>query len=462
MHLFRLFHFGIAVLLLGSVPALADGIVVKGEGRRVTKAEAQVIVQRYGSIPGDGMAKVKGEGRRVTKAEARVIVQRYGSIPGDGMAKVKGEGRRVTKAEARVIVQRYGSIPGDGMAKVKGEGRRVTKAEARVIVQRYGSIPGDGMAKVKGEGRRVTKGEARAIVQRYGSIPGGLILEGKAAGIDWARNVRYDAARGAFVLQDPFVYVSPVSAATVAMLARAIARDDRVGVSIGEEKEIVYGRLPAHSPAANDMMLTDNFLGDFILPPREWTLGYRLADNFEPRNDVGTAVAAVFFRFSDYELAVNGEKLELARANFQARVVPIVKGKRMADGGFVPDFKAIEQEGGFDAFEANAGHIGGNIGYYLQERIVARAMAYGEAAAFLRSLKANGVDLRRLALSIVGSHSAALPPETELENNWQAYLREIQADNAYANWTAPPYDLYLSRQAHAAAQTGAQEAATRP
>jgi hypothetical protein len=130
-------------------------------------------------------------------------------------------------------------------------------------------------------------------------------------------------------------------------------------------------------------------------------------------------------------------------------VVPIVKGKRMRDGGFVPDLAAIAKQGGFDAFEDNAKHIGANIGYYLQERIVARALAYGETAAILRSLKANGVDLRRLAASIEASGitpASALVPTTELDDNWQAYLREIQAANAYPNWTAPPHDLYLTRQ----------------
>jgi hypothetical protein len=32
-----------------------------------------------------------------------------------------------------------------------------------------------------------------------------------------------------------------------------------------------------------------------------------------------------------------------------------------------------------------------------------------------------------------------------LEVHWLNYLREIQDNNHYANWSSPPYDLYLNR-----------------
>ena len=36
--------------------------------------------------------------------------------------------------------------------------------------------------------------------------------------------------------------------------------------------------------------------------------------------------------------------------------------------------------------------------------------------------------------------------ENELNDHWIVYLKEIQADKSYPNWTAPPYDLYLSNR----------------
>ena len=117
------------------------------------------------------------------------------------------------------------------------------------------------------------------------------------------------------------VYPSPIPSHSAAILARAIAEDDRIGVSLTEESQIVYGRLPNSSDVATDLKLADGFLGDLILPPREWTIGYRLAGGFVPRDDVGDANATVFFRFRDFQFAAKDKKLELEGAHFDARVV---------------------------------------------------------------------------------------------------------------------------------------------
>jgi hypothetical protein len=35
--------------------------------------------------------------------------------------------------------------------------------------------------------------------------------------------------------------------------------------------------------------------------------------------------------------------------------------------------------------------------------------------------------------------------ERRMERHWSAYLRAIQGNNRYANWSAPPYDLFARR-----------------
>jgi hypothetical protein len=413
--------------------------VVKGEGRLITQGEAADVVYRYRSVPGAGI--VKGEGRLITSGEAADVVYRYRSVPGAGI--VKGEGRLITHGEAADVVYRYRSVPGAGI--VKGEGRLITHSEAADVVYRYRSVPGAGV--VKGEGRLITHSEAAGLVHRYQSLPGGLILEGNALGLEWVKTARYDPALNAFVLNGLVVYQSPISSHGAAILARALAEDDRIGVSLAEESHIVYGRLPASSGAATDLKLADGFLGDLILPPRDWTVGYRFAEGFVPRDDVGQANATVLFRFRDFRFVSTANKLELEAAQFDARVVPALE-KRAADGGYLPDLKAISSGGGLAPYEANAKHVGANISYYLQERIVARALDYGEVAAFFRTLKASGVDLRDLmrgAEPASGKATARSPTPEKLERDWAAYLIEIQAAKAHANWSAPPYDLYVER-----------------
>jgi len=431
--------FLLTLLFLCQNAAITAAAEVKGEGRLITHREASDVIHHYRSIPGAGV--VQGEGRLITHGEAADVVKRYRSVPGAGV--VQGEGRLITHGEAADVVKRYRSVPGAGV--VQGEGRLITHGEAADVVKRYRSVPGAGV--VRGEGRLITHGEAASLVHRYRSIPGGLILEGNALGVEWVKTAKYEPSLNAFVLNGLVVYQSPIPPHSAAILARAIAEDDRIGVSLTEESQIVYGRLPNSSDVATDLKLADGFLGDLILPPRDWTIGYRLAEGFVPRSDVGRANATVLFRLRDFRFATKANKLELEGAHFDARVVAALE-KRAADGGYLPDLKAISSGGALAAYEANAKHVGANIGYYLQERIVGRALDYGEVAAFFRGLQASGVDLRDLMRGIEpagGKATARSSTAEKLERDWAAYLIEIQAAKAHANWSAPPYDLYAER-----------------
>jgi hypothetical protein len=43
-------------------------------------------------------------------------------------------------------------------------------------------------------------------------------------------------------------------------------------------------------------------------------------------------------------------------------------------------------------------------------------------------------------------HIPVTPEQKALNDRWAKYLKEIQADNAYQNWSAPPYDLYVNKK----------------
>ena len=438
----RLIAHGEAHMLVNRYRCIpGDGM--KAEGRMITRDEAHKLLTHYRSIPGDGMkAVVKGEARMMTHTEARALVKRYRCIPGDGM---KADGRMITRDEAHKLLAHYKSIPGDGMKTVKGEARLITHTEARAVLKRYRCIPGDGM---KAKARLIRRGEAHKLLRHYGSIPGGLVLEGTATGIDGVKSVRYEPASNTFMLDEGRTYASPVSAQSAALLARAIARDDRIGVSLNEEKHIVFGKVPASSELAADLKSVDNFLGDMVLPPQEWTVGYKFANGFEPMREPGIGNAAVFFRFDGFEFALKEGKLALTGAAFDARIVPVLK-KQMSNGGYLPDYEKISAATGYAPYEAGARHVAENISYYLGEDIVRRTMAYGEVAALFRNLKASGINLEKLGRQIEASiDKPAAPSRTApptLEVHWLNYLREIQDNNRYANWSSPPYDLYLNR-----------------
>jgi uncharacterized protein (DUF779 family) len=413
-----------------SIPG--DG--VKGHGGMMSRDDAHKVFKRYKSIPGDG---VKGHGGMMSLDDAHKVFKRYRSIPGDG---VKGHGGMMSVDDAHKVFKRYRSIPGDG---VKGHGGMMSLDDAHKVLKRYRSIPGDG---VKGHGGMMSPDDAHKVLKRYRSIPGGVVLEGKAAGVPKIKSVEYEAATNTFVIDSGrAVYVSPLPPEKAALLARALAKDDRIGVSIGEDSHIVFGKLPQSSDLAADLMMVDNFLGDIVLPPQAWTFGYKFANGFEPAQGTSDN-AAVFFRFKDFAFQVSESRLQLANAQFDARVVPVLD-REAADGGYLPDYKAIASPARFERYEAGARHVADNIGYYLGEEIVRRTLGYGEVAALFRSFKASGINLEKLARKIettLDKPAARRTAGRTLEASWQDYLKEIQAANRYANWSAPPYDLYLS------------------
>lgn len=307
--------------------------------------------------------------------------------------------------------------------------------------------------KIHGDAKPVTQTEARRVLQKYGSIPGGVMLEGTGKGVDWVKGAAYDKTRNAFILDDRIAYRSPVSPEIAASLLRAIILDDRIGVSLGKRREIVYGQLAADSEVATDMKLLDSFLGEIVLPPQYWTIGYKYANGFKPVTTPRANAPAVFFQFDDFAFQVVDDTLRLVNADFHVRLVP-VKSALARDGGYLPDFEAIGNDGRLARYLINARHVADNFAYYAREDIVRKTLVYGEVAALFRAFKAAKINLRALEQQVGGAVSyfrltgllkvIGLEPQ-DLESHWRRYLRKIQYQGHFANWVSPPYDLYLAR-----------------
>jgi hypothetical protein len=260
------------------------------------------------------------------------------------------------------------------------------------------------MPVTSGAYKHVTVQEAKGNVDRYGSQGGGIVLEGVATGLGEIDNVRYDSRFNAFILNNRAVYFVKIPPKTVAVLCRAFAKDDqeRVGVSLGQTVELVYGEVPKVSELAWDLKIADHFLGDIAFARNDWTAGYRFANGFKPEpNQEKNWNGAVYFIFNGFQFQTAQEEARLTQANLDVRLVPL-SDVVARDGGFMPDYEAISQGRVPQQFERNARHVAENIAYYRRERIIDRMFAYGEVAAFIRALKRAGFDLEALADNIPG------------------------------------------------------------
>jgi hypothetical protein len=212
--------------------------------------------------------------------------------------------------------------------------------------------------------------------------------------------ISYNERFNAIEMDDQDVYVFKIAPRLVALLCRAIGEDkkERVGVSAADPP-IVYGKVPEDSQIAWDMLLADVFLADIVFAKNDLTKNYRFADGFIPMGETVTYNVAVFFKFTDFRFQTDGHEMHLSNSRLAIQLVPL-SDKVAEDGNFLPDEKAIRDGRMSKAYATNAQHISDNISYYRKERIVKRMFAYGETAAFMRSLKAAGFNVNSLAETI--------------------------------------------------------------
>jgi hypothetical protein len=246
-----------------------------------------------------------------------------------------------------------------------------------------------------------TREDTSGLASRYGSQPGGVVLEGQAD-VGPIDNIVYDSRFNALMVDDRGVYFLKIAPGSTAELCRAIAQQDQIGVSVGR-MHISYGSLPKTTRVAHDLMLADSFLGDIAFGWKKWTAGYIYANGYEPQQPRGSFRAAVFFRFSGFQFQLEQQQYTVSKEKFTDQYVPL-SNQVAPDGGGVADDAAVDAGNVPSEFENNLRHIAKNIDYYRREVLIDQTFSYGETAAFLRGLKAQGVDLDELADAVVGQH----------------------------------------------------------
>jgi hypothetical protein len=171
-----------------------------------------------------------------------------------------------------------------------------------------------------------------------------------------------------------------------------------LGVSLDDYSRS-FGDLPHESNVIWNLKLADRFLGQIgfgrigFAGSGETLAGYRWKEGHADFgfNDGGNV--HIVFNFHEYRFAQD-ETGELKRISMKldSTLVPAAD-KPTADGRKLPDYDRIRQ-GKLPSYPvANLIDFQNNIAYYARERILRRAIAYGEVATFLRSISANGVKI---------------------------------------------------------------------
>lgn len=236
----------------------------------------------------------------------------------------------------------------------------------------------------------------------YGSSGGGILLEDSAEGLTRISAVKYDGRYNALLMDDHFVYLMKVPSWDAAALCRAIARDDekmRVGVSMGSTI-LVYGDRSSYenTAVAEDLLLTDHFLGDFVFGRQDWTKGYKFPNGYEPKATTVESHMLVQFVFRGFQFMPKDNEIQLTDLALDVRFMPVSK-EPAPDGGMLADVAELNR--GWKPppeYDQNAEYLKLYFNdFFRKERIVAKTIAYGELAALFRSYRRAGVNLEALA-----------------------------------------------------------------
>lgn len=253
-----------------------------------------------------------------------------------------------------------------------------------------------------------------------------LFLEDAADSIAPVGAVSYDPKLNALTLDAELAYFPPVAPRDLVALCRALAEGDRVGAA-GGARPRSWG-VPEDSEIALNLQLAELFLEDIVRGRQDRTAGYRYAEGYAPARAPEQAGGAPTFYLRRLRFARQGAELRLADSGLAIGLGPGAKR--------------------FPQLARNARHLAEHLEYYRREKVLGQAFKYAEVAAFLRALRDSGVDLRALAVKVESQTLLLRGPRNTggaLERYWADYLRDIEARKEHANWSGPPYELFMKK-----------------
>lgn len=241
----------------------------------------------------------------------------------------------------------------------------------------------------------------------------GVTVEGAAKGIEEVQTIYYDSINNQFVLNGGAVLKSPVSSDELLDLLEALKLDDRIGVSVKLSNElIVYGKLYKRSEAAKKLEAADNLLRAVVYAESKLLRGHTLPAGYRPERARNRKRASVIY------LNIDNFTFQKTGANYwpvsqDADIVLIPMAKYTApDGGYLPDYDALEKGDFQKEDKANTDHILQNQAAYEKMPTIASAIEVGRATAFLRHFRDCGISIDQLIATIKDKDSKTLTSDS--------------------------------------------------
>ena len=245
----------------------------------------------------------------------------------------------------------------------------------------------------------------------------GVVVEGKARGIDPVGTVRFLPEKNVFIINEDTSLYSPVSSEALLELIDAINLDERIGVSVTLNDElIVYGKLHKRSETSGMLETADNFIRSVVFAEYSRLRKYVLPQNYKPEHVVSRGKSSVIFlQLSDFEYTKNGSQYIPQNPQADFMLIPMAT-YTAPDGGYLPDYDALEKGSFQQEDKANADHMSKYKNEYLQLPPLQGAIKVGQASALIRLLRDSGINMSELRRSIIEGEEITLRGKAALSD----------------------------------------------
>jgi hypothetical protein len=239
---------------------------------------------------------------------------------------------------------------------------------------------------------------AARAVDTYASLPKGVTLEGRARGFEPVKYLQYDRASNSFLVNKDTTYPNPVDRDEMTRLLRALAEDDRLGVSvIFNREELVFGALRRRGEIARALVNADILLTSVVFGWNHRLERVDLPGDYVPKSPGRRTVDTVcYHNFHDYTFERRGDAYARTDFTLTTMLIPMSR-ERSSDGGYLPDWQRLDSGELEPTDKENLAHLRAHLDEYLAMPRVEKVVRLGEAAAFVRLIRDAQFDLNAIA-----------------------------------------------------------------
>ncbi len=233
----------------------------------------------------------------------------------------------------------------------------------------------------------------------YSSVPKGITLEGTADGIGLISRIKYRKSGNTFIINDHLELPNPIKAKEFAYMIGALENDSLFGISvIAGTKAIYYGSWSGENGGysiSKKLFAADEFFRGVVFAIPYLYKNYHLPERYKPQKPlVREYYTAVWFNLRHFRFRLENTRYKYVGCNIQVKLLAVENNDEVkaADGGYKydPNGETHEED------RANVAHIKAHAKAYLSLPVTRPMIEYGQAAAIIRLLKSQNIDLEQL------------------------------------------------------------------